>query len=338
MAMLERRFTEIRADGRLITGRMPYNERARLPFGYELFEPRSFGDVAGLDVLLNVQHVEGRLLARTGGGGLELRDSPEALDVAATLPNTREADDALELVRTGVLRGLSVEFRAVKELFEGRLRRIQRAALDGLGLVARPAYLGATVDVRSLAGQAVAVRQDGEGLTGQFFYDQDTVVSDRAAALPGLAEHRQRRGVRKQRAKPGSFTFAIEAPDREIQLLAGRNYDRPLASKLAGTLTLADTAESLAFRADRIPETTYTADLRAQMATGAAVFGVTPLFRIPPPDVVPNATEIIPEPGNPGVMIEVVNEAVLTALAIVTRPPRGNPGDVALRHRRRVWL
>ena len=35
----------------------------------------------------------------------------------------------------------------------------------------------------------------------------------------------------------------------------------------------------------------------------------------------PGAVTIIPEPGNPGIEIEVINESVLTAIAIVTRPP-----------------
>ena len=35
--------------------------------------------------------------------------------MTATLPKTRDADDVLELVRTGVLRGLSLEFAAQSE-------------------------------------------------------------------------------------------------------------------------------------------------------------------------------------------------------------------------------
>ena len=59
----------------------------------------------------------------------------------------------LELVRSGVLRGLSVEFRAIRDRFVGDLREIGRAVLDGLGLVDRPAYAGSV---------GLEVRQDDD--------------------------------------------------------------------------------------------------------------------------------------------------------------------------------
>ena len=53
------------------------------------------------------QHVRERPLARTGGAGLELSSTDlKLLEVRADLPNTTDADDALELVKVGVLRGL----------------------------------------------------------------------------------------------------------------------------------------------------------------------------------------------------------------------------------------
>ena len=55
-----------------------------------------------------------------------------------------------------------------------------------------------------------------------------------------------------------------------------------------------------------------------------------------PPMTVPEAVEVIPEPGNPEVDIEVIRDAVLYGLAVVFRAPRGNPGEVS--RRRRVWL
>ena len=129
----------------------------------------------------------------------------------------------------------------------------------------------------------------------------------------------------------------------------GRDYDKPLASKQAGTLNLIDTPEGLEFAVDELPDTSYVSDFRAGLSSGAFVAGVAALYAIPPLAVVPGATELIPDPDNPDVDIEVVNQAVLTALAVVTRPPRGNPGEVSERaaeganlggkqRRRRVWL
>ena len=139
---IERRFAPVEVDGRNLRGvGIRYGEIARMPFGRETFEPGAFGDVRGLDVRLNVQHVRDRLIARTPQT-LALTDGPDALRVLATLPETREADDALTLVRAGVLRGLSLEFRAGHAPIIDGVRTRARAGLLGLGLVDQPAYAG----------------------------------------------------------------------------------------------------------------------------------------------------------------------------------------------------
>ena len=57
--------------------------------------------------------------------------------------------EALEMIRAGKLRGLSVEFRALAQDFQDGLREIKKAILGGLGLVDRPAYQGsAGLEVR----------------------------------------------------------------------------------------------------------------------------------------------------------------------------------------------
>ena len=283
---IERRFAPVEVEGRNLRGvAIRYGDIAHRPFGRETFEPGAFGDVSGLDVRLNVQHVRDRLIARTPQT-LTLTDGPDALRVLATLPETREANDALALVRAGVLRGLSLEFRAGHAPFIDGVRTVKSAGIHGLGLVDTPAYPGSHVEAR-----AFELRQDGDGLTGRFMYDVDTVVSDRAVSHNGAVPHgggpvahvetRQRAGVRKSRVRPGAFRLALEDADREIQLLMGADYDRPLASKLAGTLDLQDGPEALAFSAARLPDTSYVRDFRASLAEGAAVYGVRPLYRIP---------------------------------------------------------
>ena len=146
----EYRYFEVRAVGRLLTGvAMKYGDIARTPAGQERFISGAFGDVSKLDLRLNVQHDRGRLISRTGGGGLELTDTPEALTVAAELPRTREADDTLELLKRGILRGLSVEFRATLERLEQRVRVVQTAILGGLAVVDVPAFKQSTVEARA---------------------------------------------------------------------------------------------------------------------------------------------------------------------------------------------
>ena len=305
---METRFLECRADGRAITGAaLNYGDTARLRAGRETFDPHPFGDVSELDVIANVLHDRQRPIARTGGGGLVLTDSPERLAVRADLPNTREADDALELVRTGVLRGWSIEFNPLRESQDGDLRRIHRAALSGLGLVDRPAY----------PLSVPMVRQEGEGLAGSFFYDRDQVIADSGRR-------------RKQRVRPGAFDFALRQPDREINVILG-SPDKPLASKRGGTVTFQDTRESLNFSIPRVPKTSYALDFLELLRVGAVVAGVIPFFSIPPPDVVPDADGEEEEEGNPGVFRHLIFAGLLTALAILFRPPRGNPGSIFFR-------
>ena len=144
--MFETRFSPVTfRDGADGAGRVEgvavrYGDTASLPGFRERFERGAFGDVAALDVIANLQHDRTRPLARTGGGGLTLADGPGALRAAIELPDTRDGADAAALLRRGVLRGLSLEFRVEGERFEAGVRIVERAALRGLALVDRPAY------------------------------------------------------------------------------------------------------------------------------------------------------------------------------------------------------
>ena len=145
---LERRFVELRHEGRTLSGvAVHYGSEARILDFRERFVPGAFGDLSGADVLLNVQHQRTRPIARTGAGGLELRDSADRLEIEATLPSTRDADDVLALVEARVLRGLSLEFRASKETWSGSLRTIESARLYGVAVVDKPAYGSSTVQL-----------------------------------------------------------------------------------------------------------------------------------------------------------------------------------------------
>lgn len=323
MAAAEYRFLEVRAEGRMLTGAaLVYGDTARLPFGLERFQAGAFGNLDAADVLLNVQHDRRRPLARTGGGGLVLTDSPERLEIRADLPPTREADDALELVRRGVLRGLSVEFNPVRERNEGRLRVIERAALSGVGVVDRPAYGQSAVAVRE-----VEYRQGRLRLS--WSYEADTVISNSGRR-------------RKERVNPGAFDLDNNElyADREIDLFFG-DRNQPLASRRAGTLDLVDGRDAIALTVARMPNTSYSQDLERLLEENQLAFGVRADYVIAPdgltevPDASPGAAE--------GVTIGVVNRAVLTGFALVSRQPRGNPGEVAYdpperQRRRKIWL
>ena len=147
----ERRYVELRAEpeGRRLSGvAVVYGDTARLPWGRERVEPGAFAPLG--DVILNASHDRAAPLSRVGAG-LDLNDSAVRLAFSAELPATRAADDVLELVRTGILRGASIEMRVTAERFEACVRVIERAKLAAIGVVDTPAYPASEVEARRAA-------------------------------------------------------------------------------------------------------------------------------------------------------------------------------------------
>ena len=328
---------------------MQYGSEAEIPgIGRERFSCFAFDSWlrSGAKTRLNLMHDRSLTVADSGRGGLLLMDSPEALTMAATLPAGDAYDSVLALVGDGLTNGLSVEFHAIEERRTNGVRVIQAATLPALGIVDDPAY----------PASGVEVRRRGRGLSGEYRYDRDKVTRDRGRrrkvrVRPGAFSWQLEEFAKLQEELQESIAEAIEGAAaeavrdqaREIQLLAGRSYDQPLASLRTGTLKLEDTDDALRFEVDTLPATSYATDLRAGMDSGAADYGVDLLYSIPPADVVPNAVEIVTEPGT-GVEVEVVNRGVLQAIAVVSRAPRGNGGRVEKRRavtparRSRLWL
>lgn len=163
------------------------------------------------------------------------------------------------------------------------------------------------------------IRREGGAtrLRGRFPYSRMATLSD------GGRNGRPRKEV----FAPRAFAFRVEDPAADIHLLAGHDYNRPLASKATGSLRLADADDALTFDADitpQIAETSYGADILAGIAAGIAI-GLSPGFRIPPKRAVPlyEAEEIIDEPHDPemgqhNAVIRKIKQALLFELSIVT--------------------
>lgn len=171
-------------ETRVVSGvAMRYGDVAKMPWGdKERFAPGAFGDVDRADVVLDFMHERSRPLARTGGAGVKLSDSRLELRIEATLPNTKDADDALELVRAGVIRGFSVTFvpDEVCHDHKERMTTIEKAQLPRIALVDKPAYPMSKIDSRK--EPAMAGEQD-RGL------DEDTRAELRKLVEEVVAEN-----------------------------------------------------------------------------------------------------------------------------------------------------
>ena len=132
------------SPGRMVGTLLTYGERASdRP---ELFERGAF-DLAALTasggIVVNRQHARGAPIMRVIP---ELRG--DALVIDQPLPDTQAGRDAAVEIRSGLMRGLSVEFQALKARMVNGVRRISEAALTAGGLVDDPSYSSARVEVR----------------------------------------------------------------------------------------------------------------------------------------------------------------------------------------------
>ena len=138
----------------------------------------------------------------------------------------------------------------------------------------------------------------------------------------GMATIRDRGRVRKETFAPNAFDFAVNQElDRPLDVLLGHSMDRPIGSRRAGTARFEDGPDGLRFEVDLPDEAaqpTYLRDFMLARDAGMVSPGVSPGFRVPPSTAVPNAEELVPEPGNPGVMIRKINHAVLREVSLVT--------------------
>lgn len=167
--------------------------------------------------------------------------------------------------------------------------------------------------------EGLELRREGDGtrrLRGTFPYGKRAVL--------GAGGNGRR--PRKEQFEPGAFSFALDDPEREIHFLLGHDFSKPLASRKNGTLTFEDTRDSLIFDATlsvEIQRASWVQDFLAGFAAGL-IIGISPGFRIPPPEAVQNAEKTIEEsPAEGNALIRIISAAVLFELSAVTRPAYG---------------
>lgn len=115
---------------------------------------------------------------------------------------------------------------------------------------------------------------------------------------------------RFERIAPRAFAGRIDGGD-EIHLLAGHSYDRPLASRSAGTLVLRDGDDALTLEATIDGGTSWARDFLAANAAGL-IRGLSPGFRVP------RGGERIEQRS--GGVLRTITGADLFEVSAVTRP------------------
>lgn len=160
------------------------------------------------------------------------------------------------------------------------------------------------------------LRDAGDGsrrLTGRFPYNSRAVIHS--------GGNGQR--PRKEQFAPKAFDFAVNDPERDIHLLSGHSFDKPVASKKAQTLLLNDTPDALMFEAiitQEIQGASWWQDFIAAFASGL-IGGISPGFRVAPRErvKVPEMTED-ENPAEGNALIRTIFAAILFELSLVTRP------------------
>ena len=145
---IERRFVEFRAvDDRFVTGvAIKYGRASNLGPFKETILAGAFAPIG--ELRLNIMHTRERAIAcNRPGGGLVLIDTATELRAEVELPTYGEGPAVAELIQRQVLKGFSIELSVKKDVWEGRSRLVQRAALVGLALVDIPGHEASLLDL-----------------------------------------------------------------------------------------------------------------------------------------------------------------------------------------------
>lgn len=164
----------IRADGngRTVFGiAVPFGQEAEVDDGYGPYHERfEFGAFArtirerGDKVKLFAVHSAARKLPI--GRAVDLSEQPDGLHASFDVANTRDGDDAIELVRSGTVDSFSIGFRPMRERQDKDVTVRTEVSLTEVSLVGVPAYSGALVGgVRSGATGNLSVDVASRRLT-----------------------------------------------------------------------------------------------------------------------------------------------------------------------------
>lgn len=162
-------------DGRTIDARLvPYNTptviHARLT---EEFLPGAFRSQMKNPSAIRLFNGHGPHGGKLIGRMTELREMPDGLYGSARISAIRDGDEALELLRDGVLDSVSIGFREGRNVMRNGVTQRQSATLTEVAIVLEPAYQQAKV----LAMRDAETRET---------IDLDALLREINRPLPGL--------------------------------------------------------------------------------------------------------------------------------------------------------
>ena len=244
---------------------------------------------------------------------VELTDTPDALEFRAQL-DSRYAQPIRQLIQGGLLRGASLEFRALQQRLEAGVRVIELARIEGLALVDLPAYPKSEglqmrrADDTAAFGR-IEYRQATGAITGKILFGVAGIVS--------LAR-------RRKLLIPPDATIDF---DDDIFIYDGYDQSRPIASSQAGSLSVRRTADALAFSTvgRRLAKTRVTRDVLEKIRAGL-LKGVVPGLGVRASDT---------HTDKDGFTVEVVTDGIWCHGNLVARTGEGYSGQLASRPRRR---
>ena len=130
---------------------------------------------------------------------------------------------------------------------------------------------------------------------------------------------------------------------RNTFMLAGHDYGKSIADMRSGTLAVEHTDSAVLLRAEiaAAGEAPTWIEDAVKAIKGGQLRGVSPGFQVP----VKGSERLVPEVGNPGVLIREIDDAVAFEYSLLARPAYAGTGvDVRAEdmgiptQRRRVWL
>lgn len=162
------------------------------------------------------------------------------------------------------------------------------------------AGLSGTLEVRESEGGDTRLR-------GVFPYERETVLFDGG----GRTDQARRETIARR-----AFARRVSDPEADIHLLAGHDFDRPLASRGAGTLDVSDDEDALRFDARigaDLARVSWVADVLTAVRNGL-IRGLSPGFRVPDA----SGAEDVRSDGNG--LLRTVRQADLFEVSAVTVP------------------